>query len=231
MDFAEAPRPIDGLDGYLLAVRDLASGQQLLWRPAPAATAEVVIGELAALFAAHGPPLVLKTDNGSAFGADAWLDFLKQHGVLALFSPPGTPRYNGAIEAGIGSLKARTQTHALRQGRAQHWSADDVAAAQAEANASARPQGPAGPTPEQRWALRPTLSPDQRLLFQAAVERHRQEALRQQDLPTHDRLETYEARAIDRQAIRRALVEHGYLLFARRRIPLPFSKRKKAGIR
>jgi hypothetical protein len=33
IDFAEAPQPIDGLDRYLLAVRDLASGQQLLWRP------------------------------------------------------------------------------------------------------------------------------------------------------------------------------------------------------
>src|SRR5262249_16544171 len=31
MDFADAPRPIDGLFPHLLAVRDLASGQQLLW--------------------------------------------------------------------------------------------------------------------------------------------------------------------------------------------------------
>src|SRR5262249_17679616 len=33
MDFSEKPWPIDGLYRYLLAVRDLASGQQLLWQP------------------------------------------------------------------------------------------------------------------------------------------------------------------------------------------------------
>src|SRR5262249_41693966 len=33
MDFAQAPLPVEGRYPYLLAVRDLGSGQQLLWLP------------------------------------------------------------------------------------------------------------------------------------------------------------------------------------------------------
>ena len=62
----------------------------------------------------HGPPLVVKSDNGSVFGAPAMETLLHDFGVLHLFSPPGTPSYNGAIEAGIGSLKARSEAHAAR---------------------------------------------------------------------------------------------------------------------
>jgi hypothetical protein len=36
---AQAPHPIDGLHPYLLAARDLASGQQHLWLPLTAADA------------------------------------------------------------------------------------------------------------------------------------------------------------------------------------------------
>jgi transposase InsO family protein len=148
MDFAEAPAPIDGLDPYLLAVRDLASGQQLAWTPMPDLGAAGVEKVLSGLFALHGAPLVLKMDNGSAFLAELTWRLLHAHRVLPLFSPPYTPRYNGAIEAGIGSLKTRTETHAAHLGLPGFWSADDVAAARLEANATARPRGPRGPTPE-----------------------------------------------------------------------------------
>src|SRR5262249_38702165 len=58
MDFAEPPGPIDGRFSYLLAVRDLASGRQLLWRPVKAESADVVIAELTPLFMSHGAPWV-----------------------------------------------------------------------------------------------------------------------------------------------------------------------------
>jgi putative transposase len=230
MDFAQAPAPIDAMHLYLLAVRDLASGQQLLWLPTSAPTADVAVGALRALFAWYDPPLVLKTDNGSPFCAQEMLDLLREKEVLPLFSPPQTPRYNGAIEAGIGSLKTRTETHASRHGRPGHWSADDVAAAQAEANATARPQGPTGPTPDEHWAQRPALTLAQRLHFRAAVDHRRTEARMEENLSTAGPLPTHVERTIDRRAIRRALVEHGYLLFRRRRLPLPFSSRKVAKI-
>jgi transposase InsO family protein len=227
MDFAEAPAAIDGVGPYLLAVRDLASGEQLLWQPLRAATAAAAAEALAGLFVVLGAPLVLKSDNGSAFGAPAVATLLHNFGVLSLFSPPYTPSYNGAIEAGIGSLKDRTEAHAARHGRPGQWTWDDVAAARLEANATARPRGPVGPTPDQAWAARPSLTADQRLSFRRSVEAHRSDARGElEELPTGPRSAPNE-RAVDRVAIRRALVEHGVLLFTRRSIP-PAIPRQKA---
>jgi len=112
--------PIDGRSPYLAAVRDLASGYQLGWLPVSAASAAVTIAVLGRLFTNYGAPLLLKCDNGPCFRAEAFKQFLESTGVLALFSPPHCPRYNGAIEAAIGSLKSRTQEQAAWQGRPLH---------------------------------------------------------------------------------------------------------------
>jgi putative transposase len=226
MDFTKAHSAIDGLYPYLLAVRDLASGRQLLWLPVVAADGYETRLALASLFALHGAPLVLKSDNGSPFDAEPTLALVEGAGVIPLFSPPYYPEYNGAIEAGIGSLTTRTEHHAARHDRPGHWTCDDVAAAQAEANATARPHGPTGPTPDQSWAARPTITADERTCFQDAVQRHRHEVRLQQGKPIYGPLGHQEERAMDRLAIQRALVEHGYLLFSRRRIPLPFRRKK-----
>jgi transposase InsO family protein len=231
IDFSAAPVLIDGVYPYLLAVRDLASGCQLLWQPLRDPDAEAVVHALAMLCAWHGAPLVLKSDNGFAFAAQLTRALLHQAGVVMLFSPPYWPRYNGAIEAGIGSLKTRTDYHAARHDRPDHWTCDDVAAAQAEANATARPHGPTGPTPDQAWANRRRLTAADRALFQEAVNRHRAEVRIQPPLPfagplSPGPLSDQEERAMDRQAIQRALIEHHYLLFSRRCIPLPFRKKK-----
>src|SRR5262249_38673518 len=151
-DFTDAPAVIDGMYPYVLAVRDLASSRQLLWLPVPAADGYHARLALASLFVLHGTPLVLKSDNGSPFDAEATLALLYSAGVLPLFSPPYYPEYNGAIEASIGSLTTRTEHHAARHDRPGQWTCDDLAAAQAEANATARPRGPTGPTPDQAWA-------------------------------------------------------------------------------
>ena len=221
MDFSEAPQPINGAAPYLLAVRDLASGQQLLWLPVPHPDAEHTIEALHWLFAQHGPPLVLKTDNGSPFGAALTQNFLAQAQVFSLFSPPYTPRYNGAIEAGIGSLKTRTERYASRAGHPGYWTHDAVAFAQVEANATARPRGPDGPTPDDLWQTRAALSADQRADFQATVEAMRLDIRLRDGTPQETDPATTRARLIDREAVRCALVEHGYLLFSRRRLPLP----------
>jgi hypothetical protein len=229
IDFSQPTQWIDGHDRYLLAVRDLASGQQLLWLPVFCADSDVVMAALRSLFAQHGAPLVLKTDNGSPFGAGATQDFLRQILVLCLFSPPRTPRYNGAIEAGIGSLKMRTENRATFLGHPGYWTTDDVAFAQAQANSDARPLGLNGPSPETLWQGRPGITTAQRDTFRAAVSHLRQEAIaREGTLP--DCLSITRQRLIDRDAIGRALVEHGYLLFSRRRLPLPLSSAKAAEI-
>jgi transposase InsO family protein len=230
MDFSEAVQPIDGLYPYLLAVRDLASGYQLLWSPVRSPSAEETILALSSLFARHGAPLVLKADNGSAFIADATKEFLSLFGVNLLFSPPRTPRYNGSIEAGIGSLKTRTERHAARAAHPGYWTFDDVEHASAEANATARPHGPTDPTPNERWEERQPLTPEQRSAFQATVDRHRQEVNVEEGIAQDALLQPQEDRRLNRPAIRRALGEHDYLLFSRRRLPLPITKQKTANI-
>ena len=224
MDFTQPPRPIDGIYPYLLAVRDLASHQQLLWLPVFDMTADTTIEALWMLFSLHGAPLVLKADNGSAFIAEATKDFLFPIGVNLLFSPPHTPRYNGSIEAGIGSLKMRTERHATRAGHPGYWTCDNVSAAHSEANATARPQGETGPTPNELWDRRRRITAEERRLFQETVLRQREEPRAKEDLSSK------EERRMQREAIRCALVEHGILLFSRRRIPLPITNQKVANI-
>jgi putative transposase len=230
IDYAEAPCATDGLYPYLLAVRDLASGQQLLWLPVRDATSAQAQQALASLFALYGAPLVLKSDNGSAFGAEGTLALLAGAGVLALFSPPRLPRYNGAIEAGIGSLKTRTQCHASRGGHPGQWTWDDAARAQAEANETARPRGLSAPSPQQCWQGRPRLGAEERALFQASVGAWREAYGAQEGWPPEAALTTADERRRDRYAIRRALEQHGYLRYGRRRIPLALRGRKAANI-
>jgi transposase InsO family protein len=224
IDFTGPLPPIDGRYPYLLAVRDLASGQQLLWQPVATATAGSVLGALAPLFVVQGAPLVLKSDNGSPFTAGTVRALLQQAGVIPLFSPPGLPQYNGAIEAGIGSLKTRTERYATRADHPTYWTSDDVAAAQSEANATARPRGESGPTPDQLWQTRRPITAAERVRFQEAVLWQRQVLGEMEGLPT------MEERRMQREAIRCALVEHSILLFSRRKIPLPITRQKTAMI-
>jgi transposase InsO family protein len=230
IDYADPPLPIDGAYRTLLAVRDLASGRQLLWLPVEDPVAWEVVSALASLFAVHGAPLVLKSDNGSPFSAGSTRALLAAFGVTALFSPPRTPRYNGAAEAGIGSLKTRTETHSVRQGRPGWWTWDDVEAARAEANATARPQGPSGPTPDESWNARRPVLPAERHLFQAAVERLRTQERGDHQLATERPLSLSQEAIVERRAVRRALEERGYLLYSRRRLPLPIRRQKAARI-
>jgi hypothetical protein len=230
IDFTGASQAIDGVYPYLLAVRDLASGKALLWQPQVEATAATTCAALAYLFAVHGAPLVLKMDNGCSFNAGAMLALLQQAEVIALFSPRYVPRYNGAIEAGIGALKARTEAEAARHGRAGWWSFDDVAVAREQANTTARPRGPTEPTPEEAWRQRQPVTGTMRGLFLSALAKHRVEVRMEERHMEEEIVEAQEARRMERKAISRTLVECGYLQYRRRRIHLPIRRRKAASI-
>ncbi|MGO9115735.1 MAG: hypothetical protein ACLP9L_41545 [Thermoguttaceae bacterium] len=93
MDHSEPTRAIDGRWRYILAVRDLASGLQLAWLPVLDETTETTIDALQWLFLEHGPPLVLKSDNGSGFIAQTMHGFF---GPLA-----GPPPLLTALYAGV----------------------------------------------------------------------------------------------------------------------------------
>jgi len=58
---------IEGVYGWILSIKDLASRCQLLWEPLPVANADVVGTLYERLFQKHGAPLVMKADNGSQF--------------------------------------------------------------------------------------------------------------------------------------------------------------------
>ncbi len=94
--------------------------------------------------------MVLKRDNGSPFVAGVTRALLAQWQVIPLYSPPGRPQYNGAIEAGIGALKARTHYQAVRQGQPGEWTLADAEAARQQANTLGRPWGAHGPAPAER---------------------------------------------------------------------------------
>ena len=230
MDFAKAPVAIDGVYPYLLAVRDLASGQQLLWQPVADMTAATVASELTMLFTIHGAPWVLKSDNGPAFREGDWKKILGCWGVLPLYSPPGLPSYNGSIEAAIGSLKTRTYYQAARQGRWWNWTPADAEAARRLSNEVGRPRGVRGATPEEVWEARRRCSEAERQSFRETYRCMEREARTQGGIAMDQTLDHYAQAVLDRAAIRRALVAHDLLLFRRRRIPLPIPRKKSAKI-
>ena len=71
--------------------RDLGSGMQLAWLPVANQAKETAIAVLKELFAKRGPPLVLKSDNSSAFKSDHFQSLLRRRGVAWLPSPPANP--------------------------------------------------------------------------------------------------------------------------------------------
>ena len=225
-DFTDPPEPIDGVYDKMLLVRDLASGKNLAALPADTATAEVVEGALAALFTRHGAPLVVKSDNGGAFTCETIPDLLDRHGVFHLLSPPRTPRYNGSVEAGIGSIKTRAHYESARNDRPGSWTCDDIEAARLQANFTTHPNGPMSSTPQQAWLARRSLTQTERVSFRQVYDQYRDQERRTRADQAQAVMGWAAEASIDRVAIARALVECGYLLFRRRRISPPIIRHR-----
>jgi Integrase core domain len=222
IDFSEPPTPVDGTYPYALAVRDLASGFQLLWLPTEHASAEAALAALRSLFRSQGKPLVLKTDNGSSFVAEAFQSYLSRHQVWQLFSPPAWPAYNGSCEAGIGSMRTRTHHQSVRRGLAGQWTCDDMEAARLQANELARPWGLTGPPPAQIWQSRKVLCRQEREKFARTVQSY----IRKPD-KSGGRLK--DEAAVRREALVHALVQHGLLEFTATSVPQPYPPRRRKG--
>jgi transposase InsO family protein len=231
MDFTEAPLPIDGEYPYILLVRDLASGQVLAALPAREASAATVCSVLVWLFMVHGAPLVLKSDNGSHFANEDVARLLARWSTIALLSPPGTPAYNGACEAGIGGLKTRAHEQSTRHDRPGQWTCDDIETARLMANETARPWGLAAPTPADAWHLRGSIDAADRDVFAAAVARLRSlvrsELYPDDPAPSLGRLAQAQ---VERIAVTRALIEGDYLQLRRRRFTLSITQRAAGNI-
>jgi transposase InsO family protein len=66
---------------------------------------ESVAARLEQLFLRHGPPLLLKLDNGSNLNHQAVDEVLARYLVIPLNSPPHYPPYNGGMECAVRELK------------------------------------------------------------------------------------------------------------------------------
>ena len=229
IDHAEPPRSIEGTYPAILAVRDLASGMQLAWLPVRDETSRSTAEVLERLFFAHGAPLVVKSDNGSAFRGQDVQQLLTAHEILWLPSPPYLPRYNGSCEAGIGSLQERTLCRAARAGRACDWTTDDLCAARDQANQFGRPLGPQHPAPKEAWQARDTLPTALRAQLHQLAHQHFTNLLATY-LENPDILTLAIQHELHRQAMRRALLQLELLSTSRRSIPLPFKRLKSAKI-
>ncbi|MCW8131347.1 MAG: hypothetical protein KIS92_13445 [Planctomycetota bacterium] len=82
---------------------------------------------------------------------------LLKHRVEHLLSPAYYPKYNGGIEAGIGSLKTRIHHEAVRHEHPGEWTCDDVEAGRLQANELARPWGYKAECPLEAWMQRTKL--------------------------------------------------------------------------
>ena len=218
MDHTQPPALIDGVYRSVLCVRDLASGCQLAWHPLITESARHTIEVLETLFIRHGAPQVIKSDNGSPFIAEPMIDLLRSWSVTRLLSPPSTPRYNGACEAGIGWMKARTDHFATLHGHEPLWTTPDMHAALEQQNHRCFPSGPNGPTPHELFEARTPTTPRQRDDFVAAVDAARGTTITDQEQQQHGRPPQ---RQHTRSDVERALVEARLLTITRRRIPQP----------
>jgi len=90
---------------HLHQVQDLASRYKFTPLVGDRAVGETVAVRLEQLFLRHGPPLVLKRDNGSHLNHQAVDEVLARHWVIPLNSPPHYPPYNGGMECAVRELK------------------------------------------------------------------------------------------------------------------------------
>lgn len=82
-----------------LSIIDEHTRECLTLKVARGITAEDVIDTLAELFAMHGVPRCIRSDNGPEFIAQAIQKWLAQVGVQTLYIAPGSPWENGYAES------------------------------------------------------------------------------------------------------------------------------------
>jgi hypothetical protein len=88
-------------------VQDLASRYKFTPWVGEQVLGETVAVHLEQLFLQHGPPLVLKRDNGSNLNQQAVDEVLVRYLVMPLNSPPHYPPYNGGMECAVRELKTQ----------------------------------------------------------------------------------------------------------------------------
>jgi transposase InsO family protein len=217
IDFTHPPRLIDGVFPAILNVVDLGSRQQLCWLPVMHEDSAVVRDVLRNLFEEHGAPLVIKSDNGPAFRAEASKEMLSGWGVFPLFSPPYCASYNGVCERANQTMKLMTAHVAERAGRGRWWRSADLEEARPIANQVRRLWGASGPSPNEKWNARNQPSLDERQNMWQEIERRRAQLREAREIDPQVLLSHYAQAELDRDAASPVLAELGYYQVTRRR--------------
>jgi len=229
MDHSRPPgRAIDGILAEAFAVRDLGSGMQLAWETVPDETALTTAAVLEGLIRRYGPPLVLKSDNGSPFISGELADLLARHRIVWLPSPPKMPQYNGSCEAGNCVMKIHTNTLTYQAGDFGRWTSHLMEAARGLANQTKHRRGKREATHAQRWSRRPTITDADRDRLETLIRTHQRAIIGK--LSRFNPRNTNHKYKVLRQAIRRALLDDGLLTITRRLITPPLKRQKLAKI-
>jgi transposase InsO family protein len=223
MDYTVPPNVIEGVYTRILCVRDLASGNILAAVPSAHDDATTTIDVLRALFAEHGPPLCIKSDNGCHFIDAEVQRLLVDHRIVHLRSPIHTPTFNGSIEAGICTLKIRAHFEAARHNRPGEWTVDDVEGARLRGNELGRPHGRARGTPDAEWASREEIDEYLRRSFLDLISQYELEEARERGYQEGAPLGGDVRVSIGRAAISRALCQLGFVQYRRRFVSLPIN--------
>ena len=99
-----ADRTHDGRRLKMLTVLDEYSRECLAIVVARRLQSDDVLETLSGLFAKHGPPANIRSDNGPEFTATVVREWLRGLGVKTLFIEPGSPWENGYNESFNGTL-------------------------------------------------------------------------------------------------------------------------------
>ena len=68
-------------------------------------TAPTTIDKLRAVFAVHGLPDTLVTDNGTSFTSELFTEFMQQNGIHHIQTAPFHPASNGLVEWAVQTVK------------------------------------------------------------------------------------------------------------------------------
>ena len=225
MDHSEATQLIDGQYEQIFAVRDLASHRQLVWRGVLSTDAAEACSILEELFERHGPPLVLKSDNGPAFIAEVMQELLRRHRITPLFSPKRRPQYNGAIERGNSTHKVYTHQQAVSEDHPRYWTTANLDAARQLSNTISRPWGHRGPSPEEAWKQREPITHPQRHEFERELECQRDLACLELGFADRENLTPIQQDRLERLAVSQTLELLGY--YTKREVRRPPRKAKR----
>lgn len=221
MDFTKPKARLSRGNTRLFCVRDLASGYRLASVPCVGERASVADRVLKALFALFRAPLVLKRDNGSAFRAGRVRSLLREHGVTTLASPTYWPPYKGSCERSLGWLKIRAAHVAEIAGHAGTWNDGDVERARVQANRTLRTWGVHGPTPEEAFEKRASITKTKREAFKRLCRQNKRALLKTYEIEFGTMPAQPALSSIERTAIQNALCEQGYLHIRRGRMTTP----------